>query len=69
MIMKSPSPEIPADFTGGFIKISTKGTPEKNQYMLSYGVSVNDRDSFQGISNTIREVQPIGLDLTMGCEW
>lgn len=47
MIMKSPSPEIPADFTGGFIKISTKDTPEKNQYMLSYGVSVNDRTHFR----------------------
>lgn len=36
--------------------------------MLSYGVSVND-GLISGISNTIREVQPIGLDLTMGCEW
>lgn len=47
MIMKSPSPEIPADFTGGFIRISTKDTPEENQYMLSYGASVNDKTHFR----------------------
>ncbi len=27
MILKSPVPEIPADFTGGFVKINTKDTP------------------------------------------
>lgn len=47
VIMKSPSPEIPADFTGGFIKISTKDTPEKNQYLISYGTSVNDQTHFR----------------------
>lgn len=36
--------------------------------MLSYGVSVNDRTHFRNFKY-IREVQPIGLDLTMGCEW
>ena len=68
MIMKSPSPEIPADFTGGFIKISTKDTPEKNQYMLSYGVSVNDRTHFRNFKyNKGSATDWLGFD--MGCEW
>ena len=35
VIVKSPSPEYPADFTGGFIMINTKEMPSENSFMLS----------------------------------
>ncbi|MBS1232287.1 MAG: TonB-dependent receptor [Bacteroidetes bacterium] len=38
MIFKSPAAELPADFSGGFVKITTKNLPEKNgirQYRLA----------------------------------
>lgn len=47
MILKSPSPEIPADFTGGFIKINTKDIPDRNTYLFTYGASLNDRTHFK----------------------
>lgn len=39
VIVKSPSPEYPADFTGGFIIIRTKDVPLSNS--ISFGVSGN----------------------------
>ncbi len=39
MIFKTPSPELPGDFTGGFVKLSTKDVPEKNAYSFSIGTS------------------------------
>ena len=30
MIVKSPSPELPADFSGGFILVNTRNLPEEN---------------------------------------
>lgn len=41
MILKSPVPEIPADFTGGFIKINTKDTPSELPFTLSYSIGFN----------------------------
>ena len=32
MIVKSPAPELPADFSGGFVKITTVNLPEKNSF-------------------------------------
>jgi outer membrane receptor for ferrienterochelin and colicin len=46
MIIKTPAPEIPADFAGGFIKISTKNMPEKNSITLSYSTSFNQATTF-----------------------
>jgi hypothetical protein len=37
MIIKSPAPELPADFSGGFVKINTINLPEKNSAFISYG--------------------------------
>jgi TonB-dependent receptor len=37
IIIKSPSPELPADFSGGFVKITTVNIPEKNSFFFSYG--------------------------------
>jgi hypothetical protein len=41
LIIKSPAPELPADFSGGFVKITTVNVPEKNSYFLSYSLGIN----------------------------
>jgi hypothetical protein len=46
MIIKSPAPELPADFSGGFIKISTIVPPEKNSFFLSYGTGYGEGTTF-----------------------
>ena len=40
-IVKSPAPEIPADFAGGFIRIHTKVVPESNSFQITYGTGFN----------------------------
>ncbi len=47
MIVKSPQPELPADFSGGFIKVETKGIPSENSIQLSYGIGVNTQTQFK----------------------
>jgi hypothetical protein len=37
IIVKSPAPELPADFSGGFVKITTVNLPEKSTFFISYG--------------------------------
>jgi outer membrane receptor for ferrienterochelin and colicin len=46
MIYKSLSPDLPADLTGGFVNISTKNMPEKNQYVLGLQAGVNPQATF-----------------------
>ncbi len=46
MVVKSPSPELPADFSGGFIKIQTKNMPTENSFQLSYGMNFNTETQF-----------------------
>ncbi len=46
MIVKSPAPELPADFTGGFIKVATKNMPSENGIDISYGVNFNTETQF-----------------------
>jgi TonB-dependent receptor len=47
MIVKSPQPELPADFSGGFIKVETKGIPGENSIRLNYGIGINTRTQFK----------------------
>jgi hypothetical protein len=47
MVVKSPTPELPADFTGGFIKIATKGVPAGNSAEASYATGVNTETHFR----------------------
>lgn len=47
VIVKSPAPEYPADFTGGFILINTKDMPGKNGFNISIGGAVNDQTHFK----------------------
>jgi len=51
MIYKSSSPDLPADFTGGFVSIRTKNMPEKNQYSLSFQGLYNPQSTLHGYKN------------------
>jgi len=46
MIFKSPAAELPADFSGGFVRISTKNLPEKNGAFFSYGTGFSENTTF-----------------------
>lgn len=46
MILKSPAPEIPADFTGGFVKITTRDTPDAQPLSASVSVGYNTSSTF-----------------------
>ncbi len=47
VIVKSPAPEYPADFTGGFILIKTKYQPMGRALNISLGGSLNDMTHFR----------------------
>jgi outer membrane receptor for ferrienterochelin and colicin len=47
MIFKSPSAELPADFSGGFVRISTKNIPEGNNVQLSWQTAYNSQASLR----------------------
>ena len=47
MILKSPVPEVPADFTGGFIKIATKDMPSTDESVsINYSMGINTATHF-----------------------
>ncbi|WP_289290914.1 MULTISPECIES: TonB-dependent receptor [Bacteroides] len=77
VIVKSPAPEYPSDFTGGFILINTKDMPSENSFNLSVGAAVNDNTHFRdfyynkgsktdllGFDNGLRSLQG-GIDKIM----
>ncbi len=47
VIVKSPAPEYPADFTGGFILVNTKQLPDNNGLTVSVGAGINDQTHFR----------------------
>jgi outer membrane receptor for ferrienterochelin and colicin len=47
LIYKSPSPEIPGDFSGGFIKITSKNIPDENRIEIGYTTGFNVRTQFK----------------------
>jgi len=47
MVYKSSAPELPADFSGGFIKVYTKNLPSENSYSLSYSSSYSEGTTFK----------------------
>lgn len=47
VVIKSPSPEYPADFSGGFILIQTKDIPSKNTFSVGLSGSVNDQTHWE----------------------
>jgi len=46
-ILKSPTAELPADYSGGFIKISTTGIPSENKFFVSYGTAFREYSTFR----------------------
>jgi TonB-dependent receptor len=50
VIVKSPAPELPADFSGGFVKITTKNLPEKNSFFISYGTGISQGTTFNSFN-------------------
>lgn len=63
-IIKTPSPEYPADYSGGFILVHTKEIPPVNVTELSLGTNINDATTFQS-SQMYKEKSTdfIGYDL------
>lgn len=51
VIIKSPAPELPADFSGGFVKITTVNLPEKNSFFASYGTGFSEGTTFRNFRN------------------
>lgn len=47
VIVKSPAPEYPSDFTGGFVLVRTKYQPTHTGFDISLGTSVNDMTHFR----------------------
>ncbi|MDR1120472.1 MAG: TonB-dependent receptor [Dysgonamonadaceae bacterium] len=41
IIYKSPSPDIPGDFSGGFVRITSRSVPERNTLEASYSTGFN----------------------------
>jgi outer membrane receptor protein involved in Fe transport len=48
LVYKSPSPEIPGDFSGGFVKIVSKGVPDENGMEFSCTTGFNTRTHGHG---------------------
>lgn len=46
IIVKSPAPEYPADFSGGFVLIGTKDIPDSNSTKISISANINDATHF-----------------------
>ena len=47
MVLKSPAPEVPADFSGGFIRIGTKDMPAQEAVSIQYALGVNTETHFR----------------------
>ncbi|MDR2955574.1 MAG: TonB-dependent receptor [Prevotella sp.] len=54
IIVKSPQPELPADFSGGFIKVETRGIPNDNSIQASYGIGINTQTQFKDFKHSKR---------------
>lgn len=49
VISKSYSADLPGDFCGGFIKISTKGMPESSSFQVGVGTGINSQTHFSDV--------------------
>ncbi|HEY0899178.1 MAG TPA: TonB-dependent receptor, partial [Sphingobacteriaceae bacterium] len=54
IINKTAQPDLPGDFSGGVVQISTKDFPEENFLSLSYGTTVNSQSSFSPMMSGAR---------------
>ncbi len=46
VIIKTPAPEYPSDFTGGFVMVRTRYQPSRSGFDISVGTAVNDMTHF-----------------------
>jgi TonB-dependent receptor len=63
IIVKSPAPELPADFSGGFVKITTVNLPEKNSFFASYGTAFAEgttNEAFKSYKGTNSDITGFG---------
>ncbi|MCX6308929.1 MAG: TonB-dependent receptor, partial [Bacteroidia bacterium] len=63
LVYKTPAPEIPADFSGGFIKILTKNMPEGNQQSINLSLGHNSGSTFsafESVSSTAADLFGLG---------
>ena len=67
-IVKTPSAEYPADYTGGFILINTKEIPVSNSLSFTVGGNWNDASlgDFSTFSKTTSNLDAIGTSLLTG---
>ncbi|HMN04753.1 MAG TPA: TonB-dependent receptor [Flavobacteriales bacterium] len=49
MVYKSGAPELPGDFAGGVIELTTMGVPEKNEMKVGYGIGFLQGTTFHDI--------------------
>ncbi|MCI2088701.1 MAG: carboxypeptidase-like regulatory domain-containing protein [Prevotella sp.] len=49
-IVKTPTAEYPADYSGGFILINTKGIPAEDHFGISVGGNWNDETAFRNFT-------------------
>lgn len=52
VVVKSPAPEYPADFTGGFILIDTKQESSRNGLNINLSLGWNDKTHFQDFTSS-----------------
>jgi TonB-dependent receptor len=65
IIVKSPAPELPADFSGGFVKITTVNLPERNSAFVSYGTAFaqgTTNETFGSYQGTKADIVGMGYD-------
>lgn len=63
IIVKSPAPELPADFSGGFVKITTVNLPEKSTFFVSYGTGYAEgttNKNFKSYQGTNKDLFGLG---------
>lgn len=47
MVYKSGAPELPGEFAGGIIDLSTMGVPSRNEVKVTYGTGIRSGTTFQ----------------------
>ncbi|WP_415778269.1 carboxypeptidase regulatory-like domain-containing protein, partial [Elizabethkingia occulta] len=63
VISKTPTPDMNANFTGGFVQINTKDIPEQNFFNFTMGSSYNDLSTFkQQLGRKIGKHDYFGVD-------
>ena len=65
LVYKSPSPEIPGDFSGGFVKIVTKSVPDENRTEIGFQTGFNVKTQFNDFRyNKGSSTDFLGFDLS-----